>query len=255
MSIEKIKKTVLEGSITAKKGFKNEDYVVDKFNNWQQDCDAKQWLQLMNYKLEEIEFVKAEKIKGHYKSDVQVQISIKLKQCIDVENIQVKLVSNTNGFNQIDKRWVDKYVELWNIPNDIIDLLKQYTGEILPNRKTKDKRRTLASEFTEMEQELLLRWIEDNKLLIITDILKGRGRFAAEWMLVIRKCKELNDWVLKPINECINLFGRGKVVISKRGTISIGKITMQRKGGDGGRNTANMLQFKINPSELFYNQH
>jgi R.HinP1I restriction endonuclease len=26
---------------------------------------------------------------------------------------------------------------------------------------------------------------------------------------------------------------------------------MQRKGGDGGRNTAKMLQFKINPAELF----
>jgi hypothetical protein len=26
---------------------------------------------------------------------------------------------------------------------------------------------------------------------------------------------------------------------------------MQRKGGDGGRNTANMLQFKLNPAELF----
>jgi hypothetical protein len=26
---------------------------------------------------------------------------------------------------------------------------------------------------------------------------------------------------------------------------------MQRKGGDGGRDTAKMLQFKINPSELF----
>lgn len=26
---------------------------------------------------------------------------------------------------------------------------------------------------------------------------------------------------------------------------------MQRKGGDGGRKTAQMLQFKINPAELF----
>jgi hypothetical protein len=26
---------------------------------------------------------------------------------------------------------------------------------------------------------------------------------------------------------------------------------MQRKGGDGGRETAKMLQFKINPAELF----
>ena len=26
---------------------------------------------------------------------------------------------------------------------------------------------------------------------------------------------------------------------------------MQRKGGDGGRKTSKMLQFKINPAELF----
>jgi len=27
-------------------------------------------------------------------------------------------------------------------------------------------------------------------------------------------------------------------------------VTMQRKGGDGGRDTAKMLQFKINPCEI-----
>ena len=60
-------KTALDGSITAKQGFKNEDYVVGKFNDWQHDDDAQQWLQIMEYDLKEIESVKAEKIKGHYK--------------------------------------------------------------------------------------------------------------------------------------------------------------------------------------------
>jgi hypothetical protein len=244
-------KTIEEGSITAKKGFQNEDFVVQKFNSWQQDLDAQQWLQIMNYCLNEIESVKAEKISGHYKADIQVQVSIKLKTCIDVENLQVKLVSNKNGFNQIDKRWVDKYTELWNIPNDISILLKQYTGEILPQGKTKDKRRTFANEFDESKQRLLLDWLEKNKIMIVSDIFKGRGRFAAEWMLVIRKTSNSNEWVLKPINETINFFGNGMVSITSRGNISIGKITMQRKGGDGGRDTAKMLQFKINPSELF----
>ena len=49
----------------------------------------------------------------------------------------------------------------------------------------------------------------------------------------------------------INYFGNGKVVITKKGTIRVGEITMQRKGGDGGRTTARMLQFKINPAKLF----
>jgi hypothetical protein len=40
-------------------------------------------------------------------------------------------------------------------------------------------------------------------------------------------------------------------MITKGGNLKIGRITMQRKGGDGGRDTAKMLQFKINPMTLF----
>lgn len=53
------------------------------------------------------------------------------------------------------------------------------------------------------------------------------------------------------MNFCLNHFGNEAVEITKRGNYKIGRITMQRKGGDGGRNTAKMLQFKINPAELF----
>ncbi len=239
------------GSQTAKNGFKNEHEIADKFNHWQTDAEAQQWLMVMEYQLDEIESIYAEVLSG-YKADVQVQITIKLKSAIDVENLQVKLVSNLKGFNQIDKRWIDKYIEMWDIPDDISLLLKQYTGEVLPTiDNPKDKRRTFANEFSESEQKQLLTWIKDNKSLIVSDILKGRGKFAAEWMLVAQKINSEARWVLKPINYCLNFFGNGGVSISNRGTIKIGKITMQRKGGDGGRKTANMLQFKINPAELF----
>jgi hypothetical protein len=88
----------------------------------------------MNYNISEIEYVKAEKVKGSFKADIQVKISvtIKLKNLVDIQNIQVKLVSNPSGFNQIDKRWVDKYCELWNIPKDIENILKHFTGEQKP---------------------------------------------------------------------------------------------------------------------------
>jgi hypothetical protein len=239
------------GSQTAKNGFKNEKDIVEKFNDWQNDDEAQIWLQIMEYQLDEIEYVKAVVLSG-YKTDVQVQITIKLKEAIDVENLQVKLVSNLKGFNQIDKRWVDKYVEMWDIPFDVIDLLKQYTGEILPIvENSKDKRRTFANEFSEENQEQLLNWLRENQALIISDILKGRGKFAAEWMLVAQKIDDSARWILKPMNFCLNFFGNGKVEITKRGNFKISKITMQRKGGDNGRKTAQMLQFKINPAELF----
>ena len=244
-----------KGSKIAKDGFQNENDVIDKFNNWQNDDFAKQWLKAMNYNLNEIEYVKASKIKGSFKADIQVQINveIKLKKLLDVQNLQVKLVSNPAGFNQIDKRWIDKYVELWNIPNEITKILKHFTGELLPYiANPKDKRRMFMNELTESEQKSLLDFIKANQPLIVSDILKGRGQFSAEWMLVILKVKEKEvKWALKPMNFCLNLFGNGEVEITKQGSIKIGNITIQRKGGDGGRKTAQMLQFKINPCLVF----
>lgn len=244
-------KEQLKGSQTAKNGFLNEDDIVSKFNNWNSDEDTQKWLLLMEYDLQKIETVKAVKLSG-FKTDVQIQVLIKLKEAIDVQNLQVKLVSNPKGFNQIDKRWIDKYMKMWDIPEQIVSILKRYTGEIKPNILVpKDKRRMFANEFTDDEQENVLLWLKNNQSLIISDILKGRGQFAAEWMLVVQKTMVNSIWTLKPMNLCLNYFGNGSVEITERGNFKIGKITMQRKGGDGGRNTANMLQFKINPAELF----
>jgi len=243
------------GSTTAKNGFKNEDFVVYEFNHWKDSEIAQLWLQAMNYDLTDIESVKATKIKGLYKADIQVEIKIeiKLKSLTDIQNLQVKLVSNPKGFNQIDKRWLKSYKELWNIPENIYELLQYFTGEKSPKiSNPRDKRRMFADEFSEDEQQLLLKFLNDNKTLIVNDILKGRGKFSAEWMLVILKLKETDTikWALEPINKVLNHFGNGEISITPRGNFKIGNITIQRKGGDNGRETANMLQFKINPAEL-----
>ena len=247
--------TTEKGSEIAKNGFQNEDDVVFIFNHWKESFIAKEWLLAMNYDLNEIEYVKAKKIKGSYKADIQVKISIliKLKKIEDIQNLQVKLVSNSQGFNQIDKRWVKNYKELWGFDDNVEQILKYFTGEIEPYKKdTKDKRRMFFNEMTGKQQQTILDFFTKNKVLILTDILKGRGKFSAEWMLVILKMKnEKLKWVLKPMNYCLNFFGEGSVEITKQGSLKIGKITMQRKGGDAGRKTAQMLQFKINPCLLF----
>jgi hypothetical protein len=112
------------GSQTAKNGFLNEDDIVVKFNDWRFDEEAKKWLTIIQYPLNDIDFVKAIKISGH-KTDVQVQVIVKLKEAIDAQNLQVKLVSNPKGFNQIDKRWIDKYVEMWDMPVEVVQILKK----------------------------------------------------------------------------------------------------------------------------------
>ncbi len=249
-----LKQMISRGSKTAKAGFRNENDVVKCFNNWKVNKVAQEWLAAMNYQIDDIESVKALKVKGQYKADVQVRITItiKLKSQEDLQNLQVKLVSNPQGFNQIDKRWVDKYVALWSVPKDITKILKLFTGEIAPIKTNlRDSRRMFLDEMSELNRNKLIKFFNDNKILIISDLLKGRGEFSADWTLVILRVNRESKWVLKSINHVMNIFGSGDVRITREGSLKIGKIGMQRKGGDGGRDTAKMLQFKINPVELF----
>lgn len=239
------------GSNIAKNGFNNEKDIVNKFNNWDNDKEAQKWLCIMKYKIENIKYVKATVINGH-KTDIRVQIQIKSKSTIDVENIQIKLVSNKSGFNQIDKRYLKSYDEMWKIPNDVYKILQYFTGELSPYKsEIRDSRRMFLTEMKRQERNVLVSWIKQNRIMIVSDILKGRGEFSAEWMLVVQKINNETKWILKNINEVLNFYGSEEITITKLGSIKLGKITIQRKGGDGGRITANMLQFKINPMELF----
>lgn len=207
----------------------------------------------MGYDLQKIEYVKAVKISWSHKADIQVQIKIiiKLKDEIDTQNISVKLVSNTKWFNQIDKRRLKNYAELWNIPDDVLLLLKYFCWEIKPYKSwTKDPRRMFLPEMTDIEIKKIMKFLNENKMMIVSDIIRGRWEFCAEWMLVIKKTGTY-DWVLKSINEVMNFYGNWEIELSPRWSIKIWKITIQRKWWDWWRDTANMLQFKIDPTELF----
>lgn len=240
---------VEKGSQTAKNGFRNEIEICEKFNNWQEDLEVQKWLKIMKYDLAEVEFVTARVLHG-FKADLNIEI--KLKNEIAVENIQVKLVSNKKGFNQVDKRWLSHYETMWNIPPEIFRLLQYFTGEIPPYKNsTKDKRRMFLNEFGDDEQHKILEWFNRNKSLILNDIIKGRGQYSAEWVLVAQKVNNNAKWILVNINEALCHYSSGDVLISPKGSLYIGRITMQRKGGDNGRDTANMLQFKLDPTSLF----
>lgn len=125
-------------------------------------------------------------------------------------------------------------------------------GVLFPYKiNTRDKRRMFMDKMSKEETNLVLNWFEKNKVLIVSDILRGRGEFSAEWVLVAQKVLENSRWVLKNINEVMQHYSQGVVKISPRGSINFGRILIQRKGGDNGRDTAKMLQFKLDPTELF----
>lgn len=252
----------MTGSQIAKGGFENEKEVAEKFNNWKTDVYAQQWLKIMMYNLEEIVSVKASKIgeKG-YKSDINITIEIEIFKkgkklnILSVENVQVKLVSGKKGFNQVEKRKVNSYVNMWHIDNRTKELLMLYDGELPPRTVGRSDKRMYINEFTDEEQKHLYSFFQKNIIMIISDIIRGRGRFAAEWTLVIQKIDNSFNWVLMSVNEAINIYaGDCKVRFTLTGNIHLGNITLQRKGGDNGAETANMLQFKVDPIILFNNK-
>ena len=261
---------VERGSQTAKAGFQNEDEIRDKFNNWKTDSDARLWLEAMNHPFADVTGVTASKPHGE-KADVEV--TVKTKSGETVERISIKLVSSPNGFNQIDKRWLKTYAKMWKMPPDVVESLKLFVGETPPHESSRDKRRMYLNELDEKAQQAVLEFFQKNKDEIVSDLLAGDGEHAAGWMMVIHRpnsaprsvaedvtrsvskdeCKatDQSKWVIRSTTDAIKFYSDGPVELTKAGNLKIGRITMQRKGGDNGRETAKMLQFKINPVQLF----
>jgi len=267
------------GSRTAKGGFANEKAVCSKFNNWKSDKEAQFWLEIMGYDIREIDAVEAthvptrmkrtdierlglketyEELMKFKKADAQLRIVITISKIVKIENLSLKKANSDVDYNQIDKRWVNAYQEMWKFDDEIAFGLKLFTGEINPashpeiveNTTLRDKRRIFFNELPKNLKNKILDFFTENKILVVTDIMKGRGCLSANWMLVTRynKKDDTTTWILKDINTTMNFFGSGEVKISPRGSLYIGKITMQRKGGTP---DPIKLQFKIKPCELF----
>jgi len=242
-------KEIEHGSRIAKAGFRNEDDVCRKFNAWKTDEDARGWLKAMNYRLGDIKSVKAAKLHGH-KSDVE--ILVRTAQGESTQGISIKLVSSPNGFNQIDKRWLKAYAKMWTMPRNVVSAMKLYLGETPPTGKTKRSDRTYLTELPAESRDAVIGFFRKHKSKIISDLLAGDGEHAAEWFMVTLKSKKgLPRWTIRPMKDTIRFYSEGEVVMTRYGNLKLGRISMQRKGGDNGRPTANMLQFKLNPAQLF----
>jgi hypothetical protein len=141
---------------------------------------------------------------------------------------------------------------MWQMPPDVDDALKLFVGEMPPAKPGKATNRMFLNEFTDQQQKAVSSFFEKHKLDIISDLFQGDGAHAAGWVMVAFKATPNTRWALKRIDEVIKYYSEGPVAITSGGNLKIGRITMQRKGGDGGRETAKMLQFKINPALLLY---
>lgn len=248
------------GSATAKGGFANEKEICRKFNNWKKDVEAQMWLKIMGYEIKSINSVEAilipprmkkgdaeilgfresfEELMKFKKTDAQIRVMITIDKIVKIENLSLKKANSDADYNQVDKRWVDSYKEVWKFDDEIAFGLKLFTGEVNPysypevirNRTLRDKRRMFLDELPEGVRDRIITFFKENKILVVSDILKGRGGLSANWMLVTKynKNDDTTTWILKDINTVMNFFGSGEVKMSPKGSLYIGRITMQRK--------------------------
>ena len=236
------------GSQIAKAGFKNEDEIAAKFRAWRDDPDSRDWLRVMGHKLEDVTDVATSKPHGE-KADITVAVTSS-KGTIE-HGISIKLVSSPNGFNQIDKRWLRQYVKLWSMPTDVESALKLFLGEAPPSKPSRVANRMFLTELDPTARNAVVDFFTANKARIVSDLIAGDGEHAADWIMVAFKATSNTRWTLKSTDAAAAYFADGKVEVTRAGNLKIGRVSMQRKGGDGGRETAKMLQFKINPVQLF----
>src|SRR5690606_373608 len=236
------------GSQTAKNGFKNETEIAAKFNDWKNDADAQAWLRTMGYEAAAIKTVTASKPHGE-KAAMMVKVATAKGET--AEGISIKLVSSERGFNQIDKRWLSHYARMWKLPDNVVAALKLFLGEVPPTGRSRRPERMYLTEMAAEQRRAVVDFFERNKNEIVSDLFEGDGVYKAHWIMVAQKSNGEKRWVLRRVDEAAEFFSDGKVEVTRNGNLRIGKITDQRKGGDGGRESAKMLQFKINPALLF----
>ena len=269
------------GSKTAKGGFANEKAICEKLNQYEHDLDAQSWLGEMGYDLQKIIEVHAEQIpvrlskkrakqfgiseemftetQQFKKADILLTLKVQIYQGFDIkrEYISLKKAKHSSGFNQIDKRPVSTYQLFWQFSDHLAQLLRLFTGDLNPQsylsheqfNALKDSRRLFLGDLTAEDLNSLLVFFKQNKRRIIADLIQGKGCFKATWFLVTRENKNGSiDWVLKDIHTVCDFFAQGPVKLSPRGSLKLGRITMQRKGGTPDPTS---LQFKINPLQLF----
>ena len=199
---------------------------------------------------------KLEETKKYKKADVRIIVKNKVCGTCFFEYLSLNTAKPNADYNHVDKRPVDTYKEMWGFSDEIELWLKLFTGELTPyvyrhlfgNKQLRDHKRLFIDEMPINTQNDIIKFFTNNKIAVVSDILKGRGALTADWFLVTKQDRCSLSWVLKEIDYVLNHYGQGEVVVSPKGNLYIGRITMQRKGGTPDPKS---LQFKISPNSLF----
>lgn len=230
------------GSIIARNGYKEEEFMVNKLN------EDKQLIKLLAEFTGKNITHDAKQIKGNKKSDINISgINIQHKKTKDKQ------------FGQVARHYVDNLItkvpELENCKHILKNLCeKPIDKETHLCDKKYNIKKINNINYTDNEINNLINTIEKNKKNIINYAFNGSDeKFAPELFSISLYTKNIRDKIIFwKMTDIIEYLEKSKVNIKKSQTvIEISKgLTFQRKGGDGGKKEANNFQFKFIPSIL-----
>lgn len=237
-------------SDAAKRGLKVEQALIEKINNRDPDC-----LWIVEECCESTGYgnFKAAKPDNHEKPDLIIYPEIANNTVS--QGISLKSYKKGVSFCQANRGKLETFVRDLEIPDDVSETLRLFTiadsnGErVMLNKAPLDKQKTLLDFFTKSQKN------------IVTQVLQGRfhASLKANWMLFHEtiigtwqnNVGNKSFWRLYSMELIINICCSIPPALSKKGNLDLGLgITLQRKGGDNGEETANDLQFKIKPVKI-----
>lgn len=233
---------------TAKGGYLEEKLVCNDLNT---KNDLKEKLKIWN----NIKYSECNVIKGTYKSDIKSNDN-KMK-------CQIKKYKK-GQFQQLTKQWVPEIIKNINGLKDIENMLSNLCEIPLLNNgthvdKTKSVKKLSSSNYSQDELNKFIEIINNNKNNILEYAFLGNNKeyqpiylIGAEYQngkrikLIFMKIED----ILKYLRSLSFKINKSETVISL-GNHNV--ISIQRKGGDAGKKSSNMLQIKLIVSKLINN--
>ena len=240
------------GSLTAKNGFKEEEYIKDQLNN-----NIILMLKFQKFLDINIDLNKccAKVIKGNKKTDIRIGN-------INIQHKKTKL----NEFGQVDRHYAGHLIE--KIPElKECELMLKRLCELPIDDETGlcDENSNIVKldniNYSNEELNKLINIIETNKEKIIKFAFLGYEEEYKPDILSISlfdendtpccKRQKIIFWKMNDVIDYLVKLENSVKIRDKKTVIEISKgLTFQRKGGDSGKKSANQFQIKFIPSGL-----
>jgi len=217
----------------AKKGYAQEQYVVDQINNNKKFRTS--ILKHINPNLS-AEYI-AKRTNNKHKADVEIYQKLL--------GITIKSFNENFSFNQLERLWAKDLKTKFSIPLGICTEIEENI-----KHKIKNPKNELISD--KLEQKLK-KWFKHNIVTFIKKLFT-RNEITTTHLLLCNTTK--NKLTLVDLQNLYDYSKKFVIEKTKQGNLKIGPfISLQKKGGDGNnkkykksdlRHPGNQIQFKLN---------